>query len=213
MHVQTYLCTACTQNEKAVFQACVHSCTYKRTHIHIFTFPGTIRAKEEAAAALRIACDGSEQNSAEMFKCAGISALLQLLATSTRYPMYWLVCAYVFRCLSIPAVLDTSTRDRIPCFVFTSYIYIYIYIHTHIYTYIYIHIYCTYIHIYIYIYYCTHKTCVYICTYTCTLLTHTHTHTHTAFQLAKRALQPWQTHAAISRQTLNSLARRGRKSS
>ncbi len=81
VHTRNKMPYVCTLEKKTY----IYSCIYTYIHAYIHTRTGTTRAKEEAAAALRIACDGSEQNSAELFKCSGISALLQLLSTSTRY--------------------------------------------------------------------------------------------------------------------------------
>jgi serine/threonine protein kinase len=49
--------------------------------LHAGQNEGSMRAKQEIAACLRIMCDGSESNSAEMVKCSGVSGLLDLMAT------------------------------------------------------------------------------------------------------------------------------------
>ena len=49
--------------------------------LHAVLDEGDMRVKTESAACLRILCDESESNSAEMVKCHGIPALLEVLAT------------------------------------------------------------------------------------------------------------------------------------
>lgn len=67
---------------------------------------GTLRAKEEAAAALRIACDGSEQNASELLKCSGISALIQLLSVGSVIAREESVAAIANACSYFPPNLE-----------------------------------------------------------------------------------------------------------
>jgi len=48
--------------------------------LHAGPNEGSLRAKQEVAACLRIICDESESNSAEMVKCSGVLGLLDLMA-------------------------------------------------------------------------------------------------------------------------------------
>jgi len=70
---------------------------------------GSMRAKQEVAACLRIACDESESNSQEMVKCSGISGLLELMATGTLQAKEEAIAAISNACLAYSKNLEYVT--------------------------------------------------------------------------------------------------------
>jgi serine/threonine protein kinase len=72
---------------------------------------GTMRAKQEVAACLRIMCDESESNSAEMVKCFGTPGLLELLAKGPMEAKEEAVAAISNACCACAQNLDLISEN------------------------------------------------------------------------------------------------------
>jgi len=81
--------------------------------LHTGPSEGSMRAKQEVAACLRLVCDESASNSEEMIKCSGVAGLFELMARGPMEAKEEAIAAIANACNAYPQNLDyVSEKNR-----------------------------------------------------------------------------------------------------